>query len=471
MPSNGPSQPMPSSSGETIPVSPVDVNDRSGDEEYLIDLYYRYIHQAHPFILPQKFYNQNRSIFPIYLRKAMCFIASHYAAASVCSDQWREGDNIVVGPEDPDNVFQIQALILTTLASYARFERDIGNTALYAAIDAASRIRLGFNNFALDHEPLLRESWRRTWWELYTIAGLISLISGTNVRLIKSPQMTLPYACETYQASQVAPMGTLEEMQQRFLHESPFEWSSFAYRIEAMRILLSVLDITQDSSQTECDAASASVSSYLLSLPVEKREGLKPNGDVDEVMICALMIIHLSSICLNMPRSALSHLRGFKTVCGNERGKAASETPRSSQAAAVGSANAVTRLISSHTTLKTLSPCFSCAIAFSAVVQLSEYIVQSPAEAALLKENIQLQLMALQSLGKIWPIARVVRGQIADFSREVMHVPAHTPMSYGGLFPTIGPPIQDEQWLQDLLYDDLMTDKADMPILGETHNT
>ncbi len=70
-------------------------------------------------------------------------------------------------------------------------------------------------------------------------------------------------------------MGNVEEIQQSFQAESSFKWSSFAYRIEAMRILSIILDITNDSTSSRCDAANASISSYLLSLSAEKCEGLR----------------------------------------------------------------------------------------------------------------------------------------------------------------------------------------------------
>jgi hypothetical protein len=383
----------------------------------------------------------------------MCYIASHHSTslASSC-ESWRDASQTVFDSDVPEDGFKVQTLILITLASFARFERDRGVQALRFAIDIAGRIGLGSSTYGSGQELIFQESWRRTWWELYSIAGLISLISGNDLRLDQPANMTLPYSCELYDACQTAAMGTVEEVKLRSLSDSSVPWSSFAYRIEAMRILSGVLDITSDSSPAQCDAASASISSYLLSLPAEKREGLQPNGEVDEVMVCALMIVHLASISLNLPRSPLSQLRGFQTICGNVRGQAESDSPRTSEVAAVRSAKAITKLISAHDTLRSLSPCFSCAIAFSAVVLLSEYLVRPSRENAFLKENVQFELTALKSLGEVWPVARVVRGQIAQFSREVLEVPTSA-QQMGNDGDDLAPDaqMQDEQWLQDLI--------------------
>ncbi|KAI9875328.1 MAG: hypothetical protein M1823_007501, partial [Watsoniomyces obsoletus] len=56
--------------------------------------------------------------------------------------------NFVFDPSVSENGFKVQSLLLLTLASYARFERDQGNRALTAAIDLALRIGLNTNTFA-----------------------------------------------------------------------------------------------------------------------------------------------------------------------------------------------------------------------------------------------------------------------------------------------------------------------------------
>ena len=115
---------------------------------------------------------------------------------------------------------------------------------------------------------------------------------------------------------------------------------------------------------------------------------------------------------------------------------------------------AISNLISWRTTLRTLSPCFSCAIAFASVVHLSECLDPKSPESNDLKEHVQLQLSALSELGKIWPIARVVRGQIAQFVREAINK-APTRVTFPDSAPLFELPNLDEQWLQGLMTEDL----------------
>ena len=418
------------------------------DEARHIGLYYQYVHPAHPFLLPYQLYQQNTSVFPGHLKRAMYFIVSHHSTGF--AEQHRQDSLEVLEDSVPNDVFKVQSLILITLASYARFERDPGNKALNAAINVAYQIGLNSEGFAPDDEPLFRESWRRTWWELYTVAGLISLIGFTNIRLSQPCDMTLPCDCEAYEACQITPGGNSREIQERFQAESNTKWSSFALRVEAMRILSLTLDVMSDTSSSARQAAEAAISAYLLSLPEDKQDGLKPDGEVDEVMSCALMIIHLAGICVHLPQSPLALAGDFRTVCGNELGQNTSEAPRLHRAAALRSAKALARLLTAHSNLRTLSPCFSCVVSYSAVVLLSEYSLQTRPRPLYLRENLQLELSALQSLGQTWPIAGVVRSQIAGFAREILGRPANGDCAVAA---DLGPSPMEDQWLHDLIND------------------
>lgn len=416
----------------------------------LIELFYSNVHPAHPFVAPRSVYLENRASFPAHLLNAMCFIASHHKNGP--SDGLCKKVNLILDPGIAVDGFTVQALLLLTLASYARFERDLGNRALTTAFEMAIRIGLNSNSFAIGQPPVYQESWRRTWWELYTISGLISLIGGLSLGPPLPDSMALPTHCEEYAKGNVPLVRPCAEMQDRFSADDGFAWSSFAYKVEAMRILRNVLDIDTGTSTAKVHAANVSVSSFLLSIPAEKRDGLKGDGDVDEIMFCALMIIHLASICLHFPRSGLSNARCSSTVCGTARA-ASSPADQVSihRKTALRSATALSNLISTRSSLKTLSPCFSCAIAYASVVQLSDCLSSKSSDSNDLKEHVHLQLVALNEIGRIWPIARVVRGQIAQLTREILNN-ASARDAYPE--PAEGVLEADEQWFEDLIMDD-----------------
>lgn len=71
--------------------------------------------------------------------------------------------------------------------------------------------------------------------------------------------------------------------------------SSFAYRVEAIRILGTVLGVDRSMyapNNDEFEAIAASLSSWLLCLPPSKREILDQEGKIDEMLFQAHMIVN-----------------------------------------------------------------------------------------------------------------------------------------------------------------------------------
>jgi hypothetical protein len=246
-------------------------------------------------------------------------------------------------------------------------------------------------------------------------------------------------------------------MQDRFLAEENLSWSSFAYKIEAIRILSNIIDLGNDpiTSQSQIDAAATSIASFWMSLPETKRDVICRSGKTDEVLFCAHMLISLASICLHLPRSGMPGMRHFKTSCWTDRARIAAENTAIHKAAAIRAASKLTRLMSTGESTKTHTPCFACAVALAVAVQLPAYMEEvETVEAQMFKEQIQLAVSTLRQIGETWPIAYVVRAQVAQYTREVT----------GQLFPAINRPLylesastatdailENREWLQELL--------------------
>jgi hypothetical protein len=253
-------------------------------------------------------------------------------------------------------------------------------------------------------------------------------------------------------------------MRSRVPLEDNFSWSSFAYKVEAARILNTVFESDfQDGSlnDTQVQSLNASITGFILALPDDKLTPITEDGVVDEVLSCALMIINLAGICLHFPRSSLAGRRSLKTVCGNDRqGKIDSHDERFHRGLALKHANGLSRLISSRDSLRTLTPCFSCAIAFAAAVHLAAVLPRDRSEN-LHKEHIEMELSALKTVGLIWPIGRVVKAQLAQYAREVLSRP-HALDSTGPDFQSTGNiPLGNEPW-----FDELTSQYLDAPSNG-----
>lgn len=451
-----------SSSTEGTILRPM-VTDLNPAGEHLIDAYYKYFHLAHPILLPRKVYIQDPNILPDSLKCVMRFIACNHTA--VDPSAYEAQARLILSANLPADVTKVQTMVLLTIVFFARCEREAGTRALTQAIDTAYTIGLQDETFGAGHAAILRESWRRTWWELYTLTGLISLVSGVNVRLTAPPGRLLPCACEDYNDGRVSESRTLEEMQDRWFDQG-FVWSSFAYRAEAVRLLSMVRDLDPNElffDSPSLDAAIASVKNFIMSLPSHRARGLRADGSTDEVMSCAIMVINLASICLHVPRSDLAEVHNTATICNNDRPPVLAVDREVHTALAMRSADAISELVIARKSLDTITPCFSCSLAFTVSSQIAAYSLEADKQSPLairLREYVQLALTALSTMGQSWQIAAVVRMQLAQFVKDLMRGQPANPVGFG--MPAIMQDaarqrmqgtLEDEIWLSEILSD------------------
>ena len=99
-------------------------------------------------------------------------------------------------PGLPPNGFSVLALLLAAIAMHAEDEMERARITLDRAIYMALEIRMNSRTFAnMERDPVLAESWRRTYWGLYVIdtmfAGSRRAPSFMFV-LLSSPFSTFP---------------------------------------------------------------------------------------------------------------------------------------------------------------------------------------------------------------------------------------------------------------------------------------
>ena len=87
---------------------------------------------------------------------------------------------------------------------------------------------------------------------------------------------------------------TLSSFRERAFAKDEIVYSSFAYRIEAARLvgkILSLSDFPYESSDDDIEAIDAGLTGWVLHLPPSKREVVDHEGKVDEMLFQAHMLI------------------------------------------------------------------------------------------------------------------------------------------------------------------------------------
>lgn len=170
----------------------------------LLELYYTYFHPAQPCALPLRFLRQKESEDPPGIKllvNVLQFIGSLYAPKVQSGPLEDLVKASLAKPRPTANGFEVQALVLYSIAVYWCDEIDRARDLLDEAIRKATGIGMNFRAFATRHsggDPVLSESWRRTWWQLYSTDAHIASSShvphfGTSQRLIPC---TVELPCE-----------------------------------------------------------------------------------------------------------------------------------------------------------------------------------------------------------------------------------------------------------------------------------
>lgn len=155
----------------------------------LLDLYYKYdsislhrkkghvltsnssFHKAHPFLLPRYYLHNRLQSDPEslkYLFPIMQWIGSMFSTDIPSAELRDTAMNQLEMANLPPNGFTVQALLLAAIAVHSQDDLVKSRAILDRAIYLALEIRMNSRTFAnMERDPVLAESWRRTYWYLY----------------------------------------------------------------------------------------------------------------------------------------------------------------------------------------------------------------------------------------------------------------------------------------------------------------
>lgn len=145
-----------------------------------LDHYYNSFHDAHPIVLPHKFFKQrletNRTSLR-HLLPVMEFIGSLFGTDSEKEIQRARAESILSSDNLPTTGFTVQALLIFSIAVHASNEFVHAREILDRGVRVALEIKMQSKSFATangDGCSVLEESWRRTWWLLYVTDGIFA---------------------------------------------------------------------------------------------------------------------------------------------------------------------------------------------------------------------------------------------------------------------------------------------------------
>lgn len=167
--------------------------------ERCMEAFFHYFHPAHPFLLPKSFLLARLRIRPMpFLEAAMRYVGSYYVKSAPIATLEQEA-RLAISRNPVRDAFAVQAMLLLCIGLDGNNDQKQALEFLLQAQDLAMDIGMHERNFATIHGEnfaVLEESWRRTWWELYIIDGMIAGVHQQSSFRLNSVPASVLLPCE-----------------------------------------------------------------------------------------------------------------------------------------------------------------------------------------------------------------------------------------------------------------------------------
>ncbi|KAJ4304122.1 hypothetical protein N0V88_001732 [Collariella sp. IMI 366227] len=400
--------------------------------ERCFDAFYHYFHAGHPFVLPKQYFIRllkdgtapNLSI----VMAAMRYIGSLYVDAGPARASYLdEAIRLCYQPGTTKDGFLIQALLLIIVGLDGQCDQGRARELLADCERFALEIDLNKREFAALHghgNHVLEESWRRTWWDLYVCDGMIAGVHRvTKFLLFDIPNdVGLPCEEQQYLSGRIPPPLYIEDFDDQTFSGEDREFSSFTYRIAAARNLGRMMRMppVMFPGDDNINRVQSLLTNWRIHLPDSKRDDLSKNCQLDEMMFQAHFITHACTIMLHQPLSQLdtSPAQAVNS-CAPHRPTPSGDAFNTHTRHTLTAASDISAMITQPVPITHHTHFFTCVITLSSIVHLSRWALYFVDDEDHLRQQIRLNIGALNKLSGVWKAADTAWGQVKGVAQEI----------------------------------------------------
>ena len=181
------------------PNLPISCQFDSAASRRLLEAYYLRFHRAHPILLPLRRWTKHLvRNYPYYLTAVMQCIGYQYESTMATKSQ-RDALRRMLTSQTVQSGYLVQAMLLLAITLHANSEQQAAGEILDSAIHLALDLGMNRAEFATDNNEgsqSLEESWRRTWWELYILDGMLAALNHQTYFKLNNIDSNILLPCE-----------------------------------------------------------------------------------------------------------------------------------------------------------------------------------------------------------------------------------------------------------------------------------
>ncbi|KAI1822681.1 N-terminal binuclear Zn cluster-containing/DNA binding domain-containing protein [Xylaria intraflava] len=397
--------------------------------EQCIDAFYFYFYPGHPAVLPKTHIMRlakERNLQA--LLSAMRWVGALYIEIGPSRGTfYDETMRLLEAPDTPKDGFLVQAMIITIIGLDGCRQNEKAREILFKAERIAVEIGLYTRGYATTHgygNPRLEESWRRTWWDLYVVDGMIAGVHRQSNFLLYDIMIDAGLPCEEheYLSGKIPRPMYLEDFDDQLFSGEEREFSSFAYRVASIRNLGRMMRLPDSGFAPEdtVDKIETHLSNWRLHLPKSKRDCLNKEGHLDEMMFQAYMINHACTIILHQPLSQLDSSPAREvTACAPHQAVESGDYFNLHTRHILKAASEISKMVTYNVPITSHTHFFTCVLTLSSIVHLSKWALFFISDEDTLREQIRLNIGALNKLSSVWRAAATAGTQVKGVAQEI----------------------------------------------------
>ncbi|KAL2675330.1 hypothetical protein Neosp_011514 [[Neocosmospora] mangrovei] len=399
----------------------------------LFDLYYTNFHPTHSWLPPKKTLSRLTETVPDDFKFTMTmilYVGSKYAD-NVDSTSLRNDAYEMASGELPETVWSVQALLCMCIAAFGEQHDDYCSLWFDRTRDLALRLGLQHKSFAdAEEDPILAESYRRTYWALYTQGSLRTVREHLGHWQLYHTKATTELPCEEWEYESGVSISTRLTLEDYDRKGPSRQYSSWAYFVDLTRIcgqfVVPLLNVGEVAYSEAMDNANLRVGSWILQMPPWKKDLVDINGAVDMILYHALGIAYGLQIRMQLhykgvrPQDGVREVasRGFSVLSSSPSPPASvtmGSSPRLPGSAAVQASLHLVSLFNLHLPPENFSP--SCILGLErAALPLFDALLYGQGQSVY-KVKISLLVSVLRNAGKFWPRSKAVSEEIEEAMR------------------------------------------------------
>jgi Fungal specific transcription factor domain len=168
--------------------------------ERCIEAFFFHFWPAHPFVLPRANFMALRKERPVdQLEAAMRYVGSFYVSQAPTMALGLEAERSVYDANCAKDGFRVQAMLILAIGLDGYTYQEKALQILTDAEDIALDIGMNKRDFAFlngEGSQVLEESWRRIWWELFLVDGMIAGVHQKSMFRMKDIVADVLLPCE-----------------------------------------------------------------------------------------------------------------------------------------------------------------------------------------------------------------------------------------------------------------------------------